>query len=126
MDMLRSCRLVVDTGVNALGWSREQALDFLRQRVLESDTRLATETLRQAVEVPAQALAQKTGVLAIRDLRRRAEEALGPRFDLHRFHQAVLGHGPMPLEVLAEHVDWWIEQERQQLDEMQASPRVSG
>jgi uncharacterized protein (DUF885 family) len=111
MDMLRSCRLVVDTGVNALGWSREQALEFLRERVLESDTQLATETLRYAVDVPAQALAKKTGALAIRDLRRRAEEALGPRFDVRRFHQAVLGHGAMPLEILAEHVEWWIARE---------------
>jgi uncharacterized protein (DUF885 family) len=112
MDMFLSCRLVVDTGMNALGWSREQALEFLRDRVLESDTQLATETLRYAVDIPAQALAYKTGALAIRDLRRRAEEALGPRFDVRRFHQAVLGHGAMPLEVLAEHVDWWIEQEK--------------
>jgi uncharacterized protein (DUF885 family) len=126
MDMFLSCRLVVDTGMNALGWSREQALEFLRDRVLESDTQLATETLRYAVDIPAQALAYKTGALAIRDLRRRAEEALGPRFDVRRFHQAVLGHGAMPLEVLAEHVDWWIEQERQPLNEKQASPQVSG
>ena len=112
MDMFLSSRLVVDTGMNLLGWSREQALEFLRDRVLESDTQLATETLRYAVDIPAQALAYKTGALAIRDLRRRAEEALGPRFDVRRFHQAVLGHGAMPLEVLAEHVDWWIEQEK--------------
>lgn len=112
MDMFLSCRLVVDTGMNALGWSREQALEFLRARVLESDTQLATETLRYAVDIPAQALAYKTGALAIRDLRRRAEEALGERFDVRRFHQAVLGHGAMPLDVLEEHVDWWIAREK--------------
>ena len=121
MDMFLSCRLVVDTGMNALGWLREQALEFLRARVLESDTQLATETLRYAVDIPAQALAYKTGALAIRDLRRRAEEALGERFDVRRFHHAVLGHGAMPLTVLEEHVDWWIEQEKRRPVDRQVS-----
>lgn len=111
MEMFLASRLVVDTGMNALGWSREQALDFLRERVLESEAQLATETLRYAVDMPGQALAYKTGAMAIQDLRRRAEEALGERFDIRRFHQAVLGHGAMPLDVLDEHVDWWIERE---------------
>ncbi|HUP43112.1 MAG TPA: DUF885 family protein, partial [Thermoanaerobaculia bacterium] len=92
--------------------SRDEALAFLRARVLESDTQLGTETLRYAVDIPAQALAYKTGALAIRGLRRRAAEALGERFDVRRFHQAVLGHGAMPLSVLEEHLEWWIEEER--------------
>lgn len=112
MDMFLSSRLVVDTGMNALGWSRERALEFLRDRVLESETQLATETLRYSVDIPGQALAYKIGALAIRDLRRRAEEALGEDFDIRRFHRAVLGHGAMPLAVLEEHIEWWIEQER--------------
>lgn len=112
MDMFLSSRLVVDTGMNALGWTRERALEFLRGRVLESETQLATETLRYSVDIPGQALAYKVGALAIRDLRRRAEEALGGDFDVRRFHQAVLGHGAMPLAVLEEHVEWWIEEER--------------
>ncbi|MFP3940863.1 MAG: DUF885 domain-containing protein [Thermoanaerobaculia bacterium] len=112
MDMFLSSRLVVDTGMNALGWSRERALEFLRDRVLESDTQLATETLRYSVDIPGQALAYKVGALAIQDLRRRAEEALGEEFDVRRFHQAVLDHGALPLAVLEEHVEWWIEEER--------------
>jgi uncharacterized protein (DUF885 family) len=111
MEMFLASRLVVDTGMNALGWSREQALYFLRERVLQSETELATETLRYAVDIPGQALAYKTGALAIQDLRRRAEEALGERFDIRRFHHAVLAHGAMPLDVLDEHIDWWIERE---------------
>jgi uncharacterized protein (DUF885 family) len=111
MEMFLASRLVVDTGMNALGWSREQALDFLRERVLQSETELATETLRYAVDIPGQALAYKTGALAIQDLRRRAEEALGERFDIRRFHHAVLAHGAMPLDVLDEHIEWWVERE---------------
>jgi uncharacterized protein (DUF885 family) len=122
MDMFLSSRLVVDTGMNALGWSRERALGFLRDRVLESDTQLATETLRYAVDIPGQALAYKMGALTIRDLRRRAEEALGDAFDVRRFHHAVLGHGAMPLEVLEEHVEWWIEEERKRAGAPPATP----
>jgi uncharacterized protein (DUF885 family) len=122
MDMFLSSRLVVDTGMNALGWSRERALGFLRDRVLESDTQLATETLRYSVDIPGQALAYKMGALTIRDLRRRAEDALGAAFDVRRFHHAVLGHGAMPLEVLEEHVDWWIEEERKRAGAPPATP----
>jgi len=112
MDMFLSCRLVVDTGMNALGWSRGKALDFMGQRVIESQTQLATETLRYSTDIPAQALAYKIGAATIWRLRHEAEEALGERFDVRRFHDAVLGHGAMPLAVLEQHVDWWIEQER--------------
>lgn len=115
MEMFLAARLVVDTGMNALGWSREEALEFLRPRLLESDTQLATETLRYAVDIPGQALAYKVGALAIQDLRQRAEEALGERFDVRRFHHTVLAHGAMPLDVLEEHVDWWIARERERL-----------
>jgi uncharacterized protein (DUF885 family) len=111
MEIFLATRLVVDTGMNALGWSREQALDYMRERVLQSETELATETLRYAVDIPGQALAYKTGALAIQDLRRRAEEALGERFDVRRFHHAVLAHGAMPLDVLDEHIEWWIARE---------------
>ena len=112
MDMFLSCRLVVDTGMNALGWSRQKALDYMGRRVLESDTQLATETLRYSTDIPAQALAYKIGAATIQRLRREAEEALGERFDVRRFHDAVIGHGAMPLNVLEEHIHWWIERER--------------
>jgi len=110
--MFLSCRLVVDTGMNALGWSRQKALDYMGRRVLESDTQLATETLRYSTDIPAQALAYKIGAATIQRLRREAEEALGERFDVRRFHDAVIGHGAMPLNVLEEHIHWWIERER--------------
>ena len=85
------------------------------RRLLESETQLATETLRYSVDIPGQALAYKVGAMAILDLRRHAREALGEGFDIRRFHQAVLDHGALPLDVLAEHVEWWIGQERERL-----------
>jgi uncharacterized protein (DUF885 family) len=111
MDMFLSARLVVDTGMNALGWSLDDARAFLRAHVLESDTQLASETLRYAVDIPGQALAYKLGSLRIRALRDRAAAQLGERFDVRRFHEAVLGVGALPLPILEEHVDWWIAQE---------------
>lgn len=122
MEMFLAARLVVDTGMNALGWTRQEAVEYLRERLLESDTQLATETLRYAVDIPGQALAYKIGALTIQDLRHRAEEALGPRFDVRRFHQAVLGHGAMPLEILSEHVDWWIAREKEPAGEEPVAP----
>lgn len=104
MDMLLSTRLVVDTGMNALGWTRERAMQFMRENTLLSETEIATETLRYAVDIPAQALAYKIGSLRMIELRRRAERELGPRFDVREFHEWLLGSGSMPLPVLEEHV----------------------
>jgi uncharacterized protein (DUF885 family) len=104
MDMLLSTRLVVDTGMNALGWPRERAMQFLRENTLLSDTEIATETLRYAADIPAQALAYKIGSLRMIELRRRAERELGERFDVRAFHEWLIGSGSMPLPVLEEHV----------------------
>ena len=112
MDIFLSTRLVVDTGLNALGWTRQQAADYMRERLLQSDTEIDSEILRYAIASPAQALAYKLGAGHIQDLRRRAEAALGPRFDVRRFHDAILGSGSLPPKILAAHVDWWIEQEK--------------
>jgi uncharacterized protein (DUF885 family) len=112
MDIFLSNRLVVDTGVNALGWSRQQATDFMRERLLESDAQIDSEVLRYAIALPAQALAYKLGAAHIEDLRHRAETALGSRFDIRRFHDAVLGSGSLPPKILARHIAWWIEQEK--------------
>lgn len=111
-DLFLSSRLVVDTGMNALGWTREQAIDYMKRNTFESDTQIATETLRYAVDIPAQALAYKMGSGKIWELRARAERELGGRFDLRRFHDAVLGSGAMPMSVLEKHVDWWIGEEK--------------
>lgn len=112
MDAFLSARLVVDTGMNAFGWSRARAIDYLKANTLESDTQIATETLRYSCDIPGQALAYKIGSSRIRELRARAERDLGPAFDVRRFHAAVLGSGPMPLAVLERHVDWFIETEK--------------
>lgn len=114
MDMFLSNRLVVDTGMNALGWPRSKAAEYMRDHLLESDVQIASETLRYAVGMPGQALAYKMGSLKMWELRRRAEQELGPRFDLRRFHEALLGSGSLPLGVLERHIDWWIAEEKKQ------------
>ncbi|HXF94949.1 MAG TPA: DUF885 domain-containing protein [Gemmatimonadales bacterium] len=106
-EMWRACRLVVDTGIHALGWSREQAMDFLARHTALSLHEVETETDRY-ISWPGQALAYKTGELKIRELRREAEQALGPRFDLREFHEAVLRHGEVTLPVLEELVREWL------------------
>ncbi len=110
-DNFYAARLVVDTGMNVLGWSRRQAADLMFENTLESKVQIETETLRYAADTPAQALSYALGSLKILELRERAREALGERFDVRRFHDAVLGNGSMPLAVLEKHVDWFIEQE---------------
>ncbi len=112
MDIFISVRLVVDTGMNHLRWPRARATAFMLDHVLESETQIASETLRYSVDMPGQALAYKTGARRFWDLRRRAEEALGDRFDLARFHDAILSYGALPMQVLEQHVDWFIEQEQ--------------
>jgi uncharacterized protein (DUF885 family) len=112
MDMFISVRLVVDTGMNALGWTRAKAMDFMREHAMETDTQIATETLRYCCDIPGQALAYKMGSLRIRALREQAREALGPRFDLRRFHDAVLGGGSLPMDALERRVRWLIEEEK--------------
>ena len=114
MDMFLSTRLVVDTGLNALGWTRQQATEYMRDRLLESDVQIDSEVLRYSIAMPAQALAYKLGATHIENLRRHAETALGPRFDVRRFHEAVLGNGSLPPDILAKHIDWWIEQEKRE------------
>ena len=105
MDLFLSTRLVVDTGMNALGWSRERAMDYMRAHTFESETQIKTESLRYSSDLPGQALAYKMGSRTIRALRERMRVKLGARFDIRRFHQAVLGHGSMPLGVLEQHVE---------------------
>jgi len=105
MDMFISVRLVVDTGMNALGWSRDKAVAYMREHEMETDTQIATESLRYSADIPAQALAYKMGSRAIREMRTSAERSLGTRFDIRRFHDAVLGSGSLPMSVLARRID---------------------
>jgi len=98
-EMWRACRLVVDTGMHALGWSRERAMDYMAANTALSLHEVRTETDRY-ISWPGQALAYKMGELKIRELRRQAESELGPRFDERAFHDAILANGPVPLPVL--------------------------
>ncbi len=110
-DMWRSVRLVVDTGLHALGWSRDRAVRFFRESTGTSEQEIGVEVDRYIVW-PGQALAYKIGAMRIADLRRRAEEALGDRFDVRAFHDTVLADGALPLERLELRVLRWIEASR--------------
>jgi uncharacterized protein (DUF885 family) len=110
-EIWRAVRLVVDTGIHALGWSREQAIDYFREHTAMSDYNIKVEVDRYIVW-PGQALAYKIGQMKISELRRRAEAALGDRFDIRSFHDAVLGRGAVPLDVLEKQVDAWIAREK--------------
>jgi uncharacterized protein (DUF885 family) len=106
-EMWRACRLVVDTGIHAKGWTRQQVLDFMAANTALSLHEVRTETDRY-ISWPGQALAYKLGELKIRELRARAEAALGSAFDLRAFHDVVLGAGSVPLRVLEDRVAAWI------------------
>jgi uncharacterized protein (DUF885 family) len=105
-DSCRAGRLVVDTGLHAHGWTRQRAVDYLRDNTAMVDIEIEHEVDRYIAE-PAQALSYMTGRLEIQRLRRQAEHALGDRFDVRAFHDAVLGGGALPLAVLADVVAQW-------------------
>ncbi|HLL05433.1 MAG TPA: DUF885 domain-containing protein [Myxococcaceae bacterium] len=106
-EMWRACRLVVDTGMHAKGWTREQAINFMLENTALSRHNIEAEVNRY-ITWPGQALAYKIGELKIRELRTKAERELGDTFDLRAFHDAVLENGPLPLDVLESHVNAWI------------------
>jgi uncharacterized protein (DUF885 family) len=109
-ELLRATRLVVDTGMHAQGWTREQSIQYMRD-TLGYDDYAKTETERY-MAWPGQALGYKIGSLKIVELRHRAEEALGDRFSLPKFHEVVLSDGTVPLALLEEKVDRWIASQR--------------
>jgi len=113
-EMWRACRLVVDTGVHAFGWTREQVMDYLAANTALSLHEIRTETDRY-ISWPGQALAYKIGELKIKALRKRAETALGEHFDVREFHDAVLLSGSIPLRVLEWKIDRFIEQQKSAL-----------
>jgi uncharacterized protein (DUF885 family) len=98
---------VVDTGIHYYGWTRQQAMDYLATNTALSLHEVETETDRY-ISWPGQALAYKMGELKIRELRARAEKALGPKFDIRGFHDAVLATGPVPLSILDDQINAWI------------------
>jgi uncharacterized protein (DUF885 family) len=103
---MRACRLVVDTGIHAKGWTREQVVDYMRQNSVMPMVEIDQETDRYIAD-PGQALAYMVGRLEIQRIRAEAERALGDRFDIRSFHDTVLGQGPLPLSVLDDVVRDW-------------------
>lgn len=106
-EMWRACRLVVDTGIHAKGWTRKQAIDFMLSNTALSALNIEREVDRY-IGWPGQACGYKIGEIKIRELRTRAEKALGESFDRRAFHDAVLGVGAVPLPVLEARIDRWI------------------
>jgi uncharacterized protein (DUF885 family) len=111
LDSLRAARLVVDTGLHAKGWSRQQAVDYMRAHTPISPVEIESEVDRY-IAAPAQALAYMVGRLEIERIRAEAERALGDRFDIRAFHDTVLGNGALPLVVLDEVVRSWVDTQR--------------
>ena len=109
-EMWRACRLVADTGVHWLRWSREQAAACFVQNSALAQKNIDVE-LDRYISWPGQALAYKVGELKLQALRKRAEAALGPRFDIRRFHDQILLPGPLPLDLLDQRIDAWIKAE---------------
>jgi uncharacterized protein (DUF885 family) len=103
----RAARLVVDTGMHAKGWTREQAIDYMRDNTAIGETDIVAEVERY-IAIPGQALAYKIGQLKIRELRTRAEQKLGAKFNIREFHSQILKDGSMPLAVLDAKIDRWI------------------
>jgi uncharacterized protein (DUF885 family) len=106
-ELLRAARMVADTGIHALGWSRQQAIDYLSANTANAPADNEVEVDRY-IAAPGQALGYKAGQLKIAALREKAQAALGERFDLRRFHGAVLDNGPLPLPMLEQQVERWI------------------
>lgn len=106
-EMWRATRLVVDTGIHSKRWTKQQAVDFMRDNTALSAANIDAEVNRY-ITWPGQALGYKVGELKIRELRARAEARLGTRFDLREFHDVVLENGAVPLSVLEQHVDAWL------------------
>lgn len=107
-EMWRACRLVVDTGVHAKGWTRQQMLDYMAENTALSIHEVTTETDRY-ISWPGQALSYKIGEIKIRELRKKAEEALGEKFDIREFHEVILEEGTVTLSIMEKRINNFIE-----------------
>jgi uncharacterized protein (DUF885 family) len=112
-ELFRAVRLVVDTGIHSKGWTRDQVVDFMRKSGAVDEPTTQSETDRY-IAWPAQALSYKLGQLKIRELRERAKKELGPKFDIHKFHDEMLDGGTLPLDLLEARTDKWIAQQKSQ------------
>jgi uncharacterized protein (DUF885 family) len=110
-ELFRAVRLVVDTGIHAKGWSRDQVVEFFRKSGAVDEPTIQSETDRY-ISWPAQALSYKLGQLKIRELRDRAQKELGPKFDLRKFHDEMLNGGALPLDLLEARTDKWIAEQK--------------
>ena len=106
-ELLRAVRLVVDTGIHAKGWTRDQVVEFMRQTAATDEPTIQAETDRY-IAWPAQALSYKLGQLKFRELRERARQALATKFDVRAFHDQMLNGGVLPLDLLEARTDDWI------------------
>ena len=110
-ELFRAVRLVVDTGIHSKGWTRDQVVDFFRKSGAVDEPSIQTETDRY-ISWPAQALSYKLGQLKFRELRERAQKALGPKFDIRKFHDEMLDGGGLPLDLLDARTNKWIAQQK--------------
>ena len=106
-EIWRAIRLVIDTGIHAFGWSRQQAIDYFKANSAKTENDITTEVDRYIVW-PGQALAYKSGELEIKSLRKYAEQELGPKFDIRAFHDQILSQGALPLDVLDTRIRAWV------------------
>ena len=106
-EMWRAIRLVVDTGIHAKGWSRQQAIDFFKANAGKAEHDIVVEIDRYIVW-PGQALAYKLGELKIKELRAKASKTLGDQFDIRGFHDEILWNGALPLSILEQRINNWI------------------
>jgi len=107
MELWRACRLVVDTGIHAKKWTREEAIDYLKRNTPNPESDIV-KAIERYIVMPSQATAYKVGMLKILELRERAKQALGEKFDIREFHDVVLKQGPLPLTVLEGQIEMWI------------------
>jgi len=110
-ELFRAVRLVVDTGIHAKGWSRDQVVEFMRKSGAVDEPTIQSETDRY-ISWPAQALSYKLGQLKIRELRERVQKELGPKCDIRKFHDEILDGGALPLDMLEARTDKWIAEQK--------------